>query len=552
MTMGSTAPVEESEATADMVSDLVHRAKALLAELEMYRARLKSLRKEAGVEVNHFQGTVQSELKMLERLGEKPIEEQTTGHVARSSNLPYLETLWATAKRSKDITALQKRVFLAPTLKARSQSMRLVEPMDGTKNSRGSAASSVVVDLISDSGRTWHKISLVTNSRLLFDLAKQGWDSGGSDEEDSDRPPLPDDDDHRDVPLLMSAKQLTTSAAHFRVRTRAPAVHMILPRVVRGETPEVDAILDGCRAAGAVLICGKPESAVPAIEKAIHSMATDPLLSFSDTLNVDCTILLALVSEFSHAKVSKQPWFHNALKRQVEIEDNEQLLPSLLYPAMASRKLVCTKEAAQRMREIVDTIGTPSEKARTAILLGDDPAKSQQDLVSEMRDWSYYDVPTHWQLPIKVVDQNEDDCQSKLPVEVGQVARGMTAINSSVFLYGWASGSTTITSNRTVVKQLESDLEQFDDLDDGVWPSIWLCPTARSLVGKEKRGPKKAADADDATGTAWPLPDPLRREQQRRHGLDVLSQREGRTVEDLRPNGYPCDEVLAAKNASQR
>lgn len=75
MTMGSTAPVEESEATADMVSDLVHRAKALLAELEMYRARLKSLRKEAGVEVNHFQGTVQSELKMLERLGEKPIEE---------------------------------------------------------------------------------------------------------------------------------------------------------------------------------------------------------------------------------------------------------------------------------------------------------------------------------------------------------------------------------------------------------------------------------------------------------------------------------------------
>ena len=48
------------------------------------------------------------------------------------------------------------------------------------------------------------------------------------------------------------------------------------------------------------------------------------------------------------------------------------------------------------------------------------------------------------------------------------------------------------------------------------------------------------------------VPDPLRREHQRRNGLDCLSKREGREVEDIRPNGYPCAEVLAAKEAASR
>ena len=277
-------------------------------------------------------------------------------------------------------------------------------------------------------------------------------------------------------------------------------------------------------------------------------MAPDPILGFSDTLNIDCTILLALVSEFSHAKVSKEPWFHSALQRQVEIEDNENLLPCLLYPALRGHRLVCTHEATKRMREIVDTIGTPSEKARTAILMGDDTTKSQEQLVHEMQQWSAYSVPSDWQLPILVVDQNHDHCQSNLPQEAYSASANMTTINQSVFLHGWATGRTTITSNRAVVKQIENDLEKFDSLKDSVWPSIWLCPTARSLVGKEKRGERTESKKLEITS----LPDPLRREHQRRNGLDVLSIREGREVEDLRPNGYPCDDVIAAKMTSLR
>ena len=542
-----------STCSSPVIDDLIARTKTLLLELEAFRNRLRALRLEGTVEIAHFRSTIQSELEMLQKLSLKP-ESDATNHVARSSNLPFLETVWSTAKKSKDLVSLQKRMYVDSGTKALSQGMRHLQLSGRREKSRDTKSGAIIIDAMTDDGRTWTKVSLVTNTRLLFDLAKQGWDSGASDEEIDGSIPLnshtkaEDGNDDGDIPLLKSAKDLTGAAKMFRVRTKHPLVQLVLPRIQTGETPEVDEILDDCRACGATLFCGKELQPSSSLEDALEKMAPDPMSRFSDTLNIDCTILLALVSEFSHAKVSKEPWFYRALQRQVEIEDNENLLPSLLYPALGAHQLVCTKEAAHRMREIVETIGTPSEKARTAIMMGEDSSRTQEQLVEEIQEWSAYSVPTGWQLPIRVVDQNEDGCQSNLPVEAEKLTADMTAINKSVFKYGWASGRTTITSNRIVVKQIENGLDNLADLDDSVWPSLWLCPTARSLVGKEKRGAKKEGWKADVL----PLPDPLHREQQRRNGLDVLTMRNGHEVEDLRPNGYPSEEVIAAKNASQR
>jgi len=539
---------DDSESTAaPILDDLISRAKALLSELEAFRHRLRSLRQEGNVELGHFRGTVQSELNMLERLSNKP-ESESTHHIARSSNLPFLETVWNAAKGSKDVAALQKRVYTSSTVKSLSQGMRHLRINGSRSKGKEAKENAVLVDAITEGGKTWTKVSLVTNSRLLFDIAKQGWDSGGSDSEYDDDgedtlfATRDADDDTEDVPLVRTAKELTKAALHFRVRTRTPTVHLILPRIEANRTPEIDSILAACRATGAHLICGPPSPHLPflPLSTALQNMAPDPFTTFSPTLNIDCTILLALVSEFSHAKVEKAPWFHAALRRQVEIEGNENLLPSLLYPAMGAHPLVCTREAVTRMREIVDTIGTPSERARTRIMLGVDDAagKSQSELIAEMQQWSAYEVPSTWQLPIRVVDFAPAD-EEHLPVQAERVSAGMTAINRSVFLHGWAAGQTTITSNRTVVKQLESALEEhFTDLPDEVWPRIWLCPTARSLVGKEKRGAVKShhavakkeeigvvfeedhVDHAHTNGVSegfgkkegvWPLPEPLRR-----------------------------------------
>ena len=475
-------------AASQAIDDLITRAKVILSELESFKNRLRELRLEGTVEIAHFRSTAQSELAMLERLSAKPENESTT-HVARSSNLPFLETVWSTTKKSKDIVALLKRVYIDSNSKTAAEGARHIGNVRGYKEIKRKSDGAVIVDAITNGGRTWTKVSLITNTRLLFDLAKQGWEAGGSsDEEDFDKA---SDDDH-DVPLLKTAKDLTRAATFFRIRTKHPKVVLILPRIRPNETTEIDDILEDCRSCGAEVFCGEDLQPLPDFESAMKTMTPDPMSGFSSTLNIDCTILLALVSDFSHVKVTKEPWFHTALQRQVEIEDSENLLPALLYPALGNRKMVCTAEAAHRMREIVSTIGTPGEKARTAILMGDDTSKSQQQLVADVQEWSTYSVPSDWQLPISVVHRNENEHQGMLPPQAKSVCESMTAINQSVFLYGWASSQTTITSNRTVVKQIENDLEKFDDLDESVWPQIWLCPTARSLVGKEKRGSKKS------------------------------------------------------------
>lgn len=211
-------------------------------------------------------------------------------------------------------------------------------------------------------------------------------------------------------------------------------------------------------------------------------LLTNPFASFTSTLNIDCTILLALVSDFSHCSVSAEPWFHRALKRQLEIEDEENLLPNLLYPALADRKLVCTDEAARRMREIVDTIGTIGEKQRTKLFMGD-TALSASDLRKELESLSRFEVPASLLLPI--VTQVPEETPTTLPPSAKAVKDQLTSINKSVFLHGWTGGITTVTSNRTVVKQIENILAK-EASDEKEWPLIWLCPTARSLVGKEK------------------------------------------------------------------
>lgn len=534
--------------SSPMIDDLISRAQTVLSELESFRDHIRRLRQEGSVEIATFRGTVQSELGMLERLSQQH-GTQSTDHIARSSNLPFLEHVWQVAKRSKALVALSKRIYLDSGVESVSQRLNSVEiGKSGRRRQKGSKDNAVVVDAITEAGRTWTKLSLVTNNRLLFDLAKNlGWESSGSDEEESAFGFGDGDDNESEVPLLKTARQLTRAAKLFRVRTKHPEVHIVLPRIVLGETAEIDKIVDDCRGYGAIVVCGAEVPISKPLPVSLDAMAPDPLSSLSEVLNIDCTILLALVSEFSHAKVSKEAWFHVGLQRQVDIEDNENLLPALLYPALVGRTLVCTKEAAARMREIVATIGTASEKARTAILMGDHTSRTQQQLVDEMQEWSAYHVPTSWNLPIIAVDQNQNDCQSHLPEPARAFGAISTAINSSVFLYGWATARTTITSNRTVVKQIEHQLGKYTDLDDAIWPSIWLCPTARSLVGKEKR-----ATAANGKKEAMSLTDPLRREEHRRNGLDVLSMREGYEVEDWRQTGYPCEEVLAAKNASRR
>lgn len=577
---------EEATATRHMptIDDLLARCSLLIEELEQFKHHLKANKQDQIVEIAHFRNTVKSEHRTLERLASQ--DSVKTQHTVNSSNVPFLETVWAVVKSTTGLQALQKRFYWKRhegCVASSTVDQRAIRGLDKKKQS-------ALVDVVGKDGLEWIKVSLITNNRLLFDKAKQGWEGVSSSSEESDLDSDQDDltlgingnqilsgsngkqdDAEYDIPLIRMAKDLLRAATAIRIRTRHPTIRLVLPKIHEHQIPEIDAIISTLRTLGCIVETASttlPAIASPRpLSTVIHTLLTNPFDSLTPTLNIDCTILLALVSDFSHCTVESEPWFHRALKRQVEIEDRENLLPNLLYPAIAGHDLVCTTEAAKRMREIVDTIGTAGENARTLLFLGPEDSHQaamgeQGELDSEKREkrekvardelqtWSKFKVPDDLHIPIRIVDsgipltnldltteqvgaascsssatsssseaatdsryhtpnngsihtENDEDVDEHedrandneattpppLPLAAQKIQPHLTSINQSVFLHGWAHRISTITSNRTVVKQIDSLLEKIAQ-DEEDWPLLWLCPTARSLVGKEKRGGK--------------------------------------------------------------
>ena len=141
--------------SSTLINDLILRGKILLSELQTFRDRVRTLRHECTVEIANFRGTVESEIASLERLSLKP-EGESTLHVARSSNLPFLEQVWNVAKTSKHLLALQKRVFLDPDADWQFQALHMHQSKSGParKSKRnGSKEHAVIIDAITDGGR---------------------------------------------------------------------------------------------------------------------------------------------------------------------------------------------------------------------------------------------------------------------------------------------------------------------------------------------------------------------------------------------------------------
>ncbi|KAK5011554.1 hypothetical protein LTR16_005206 [Cryomyces antarcticus] len=168
----------------------------------------------------------------------------------------------------------------------------------------------------------------------------------------------------------------------------------------------------------------------------------------------------------------------NMVKDQVKAEKKEKLMPSILYPVMAGRSLVCTKEAAKRMRELVDQIGTESEKARAAVLMGDCDDRGEK-LTAEFQKLSIHPVPLGLQLPIEIVDKDVEG--ASLPKVAAAVAAQLNDINRSVFL------------------TIERVIDDYGTDEDQTGPHIWLLPTARSLFTREK---SRSAGETPATGAS--------------------------------------------------
>jgi hypothetical protein len=401
-----------------------------------------------------------------------------------SANLTYYSSVWSYAKGCRSVIGLGKRFYWVP-----GQEMSFINGKVNTKGVKHKS-NSVLVDIVAKNGLEWIKVSSSTEKRIIWDLTKSGWagdsdnesdyGSGNESSDDDD-----DDDDDDEQGLLKKAEALVKASRATRVRYHHPTVRLVLPKI--SSTPdskEVANILQQIRNLGVVVQTADdlPANLFPATE-VIPKMTAVRFEPFSDTMNVDCTILLAFVSDLSHGRVEPEDWHNKTLAKQIEMEVTELLLPNSLWPTCGSRKLVCTREAALRMRDIVDIIGTATEKQRTSLLFNTTLPKDE--LLSQYQALSDYPIPSAWSLPIDIKDDDMTAIMAALPPIAKKALDSLTRINQSVFGYGWANGLTTISSNGIVAKQIEWTIEE-NRAGDEVGPDVWLSAASRSLVGKEK------------------------------------------------------------------
>lgn len=513
---GTARPTEAEESTSrtsvTLSKQLIQECNDLLADVDAYSALVAStLRNPQFVEVRQFRTNVNVELKILHKLAKQideaigveqgsadPDTEMRLVHTLRSSNLPFYQAVWRVTKGScSGLVALGRRFYWEgegkSTAREKSKPKADGQPeKPPNKDKRKSA----FVDIVADDGQEWVKVSTISENRLLFEMAEKGWECDSDEESESgQRTVLQNSDgeaDDDELELIKLAQDLRRASNATRVRYEHPRLRVVIPKIEEGSVPAIDSILTQMRSYGVQVEC--QQSLPVSTSTGLAHLLPQPFKNFTPTLNVDCTILLAMVSDLSHIKdIVPTFQFHPAIVRQIEVEKEKPLLPSELWPAMSNRELVTTSEAAVRFKEIVDTIGTDTEKIRTRLLLGEGPYEklNREALLQEFQELSDYQVPAEWKLPIKVIDaQSVIDAakeKDKLHPVVYEVAKALSDINNSVFLYGWVTGLTTISSNRTIDKQIEATVESIREDDDGLkGPDVWICDTARSLVGKDK------------------------------------------------------------------
>lgn len=397
------------------------------------------------------------------------------------------------------------------------------------------------------------KVSLLTPRRLLFEIAKAGWeDATGFSDDDDDNTDDDDDDDSllatdasitttatnaNATPTAMAslavastslsnvADNLLLAASQTRVQYLHPTITFILPRLspTTTTTPEVTVFLAMLQQKGITVRTTPSFLPAPSIEDILSALASPVArraIPITDSVNLDTTVLLALISDISHlAFAPSQSHSHPAIQRQLDMEKTTPMVPCHLLPVLQHRALITSVSSRRRFAEIVGVIATDTERERARLLLIDDSADADSkppltpaERAARMAELSMYDCSA-LQLPVVTVPDHK--LADTDPPGFRQVADKLSPVNRAAFLTGWVRGLTTVTSNRAVAKLIEAvcggiscggggcggEQEGEEEEAEVVGPDVWVVESARSLVCKQsgsgtwsRNDPSKALD----------------------------------------------------------
>ncbi|KAH7139139.1 hypothetical protein B0J11DRAFT_516142 [Dendryphion nanum] len=484
---------DEGPSLQATIDNLINRTKLLNDEVETYVQAVDANQKLAKipnpVEYRSLRNDFKNELAFLnKKLTSPDLPEEKARHFIVSSNLVYYEALWDAAKRSTGLLSFRKYFFWN-----KQQEGHRAHGLSLAKGGQTRGKSAALVDIVASDGMEWVRVSTISEKRLLFDLAKLGWQNDSEDEDeemtDAHESRWEDEDDDDQVDTVKSARELARAAHANPIRGRPPRVRFILTRIPTGKTKEIDVVVAKIRATGAIVECANEIAPSRPLAEVLPNLLVDRSRTLSPVLNIDCTILLALISDISHRECPILDWYPGEVRAQIQEEEKEKLLPTHLYPAIGSHSMVCTQEAADQMNLILETLATDSEKTRANLLLAQREynGKSSAELTRIWASLSDHHMPPDFQLPIRVVPSNLEYNMTRLPALAAKIAAELTPLNTAIFFYGWAEGLTTLSSNRARARQIEHVINE-NGLEDGqAGPHVWLCGESRSLIAKHGR-----------------------------------------------------------------
>lgn len=377
--------------------------------------------------------------------------------------------------------------------------------------SGNSAKLGTTIDAVVENGTEWVKVSVVTEKKLIYQMAQEGWNPDDSTDEESDA----SDGENTGIGIVKTASQLVKAARSNRCNTRIPRVRLVLPSLTEGRIEAIDKLLNRIRCMGVskrqegnveILVdCSNSkflETPIPPLGKAFANMFRDTNLDrLTPTVNLELTILLSLASDIAHAVVEPKEWYSMQTLSHLEDEKHapgERL--QVVYSALRGRRLECTYEVAREFCNIVDDLGTDTTKARAAIMFGwrdiqeglhvlhharsqhlndrgDDTTTTAapsaragpESQLEEWRKLSIYPVPDGLRFPISVIGEDVfDDKEHPKLIEAGRLPPAARKVwekldrpyNRSCHLWGWMQDITTVSANSLNTRLVDATVDK--------------------------------------------------------------------------------------------
>lgn len=517
----------------ELVSTFVPEIEALIARLETNKVRIKSIT-QTGLPT--LARSLRREERTLSGIAEDLGKDPSTGDhrdatltedqlrdCGRKLDLSRVAVdnahlKWTVLKRCRSIVSVNRN-FQGSTKQSRREQVSLKEQQDqdlgstisGWEKSQLHRAlkqkAKVVVDVV-DGGLEWLDIRSPSLNRLARQMAEAGWSWGDYEDPDEDVDP----EEWESAPLAVHVRRLVEAVRLNRHDYTLPRVRIILPRIGCNDNLDVSVFLAQLTRIdpSVQVIIEDRDSAFMTrptlpLETALDKLVGDPFASLTPTINVDHTILIDLISDITHTRLEPQPWQAPTTRAQIEDEQRHEdgLMASTVYPVLAGRRLLCTREAAIHFHDVLRTVGTVTECRRGRLLVPwDDHTRSMaaEEIRAEFVKLSTHPPPADVQVPITIQDTHWDEPSSVptaveegwLPPVALDVARcgNFGSSKLSIYMQGWASGDVTVTSNKEIRGQIRTWVEANRQNEEDAGPHIYRLDVTRNLLAKSATPPE--------------------------------------------------------------